>query len=89
MFRRTTIRKSAVREPVWAELSARRLPGATPHIHAWLSDSGSLTRSVIASCRGRFRVDLMAQGQGRALPSEAALLAGGPAQATLVREVKL
>ena len=89
MFRRTIIRSVAIREPAWTGLSARRLPGATPHIHAWLSDSGSLTRSVIASCDGEFRVDLIAQGQGRALPSEAALLMAGPAQATLVREVKL
>jgi chorismate--pyruvate lyase len=89
MFRRPKSSQSAQREPAWAELTARRLPGATPHIHAWLSDGGSLTRSVIASGRGRFRVDLITQGQGRALPSEAALLAGGPAQATLVREVKL
>ncbi len=89
MFRRTRISKSALREPAWARLAARRLPGATPHIHAWLSDGGSLTRSVIASGRGRFRVDLISQGQGVALPSEAALLDGGPAQATLVREVRL
>ena len=89
MFRRTKISTSALRAPVWTGLSARRLPGATPHIHAWLSDGGSLTRSVIASCDGEFRVDLIAQGQGRALPSEAALLGAGPAQATLVREVRL
>jgi chorismate--pyruvate lyase len=89
MFRRTKTQTSALREPVWTRLSARRLPGATPHIHAWLSDGGSLTRSVIASGRGRFRVDLISQGQGRALPSEASLLRGGAPQATLVREVKL
>jgi chorismate--pyruvate lyase len=44
---------------------------------------------VVASCRGSFRVDLIEQGRGNALPSEATLLAAGPAQATLVREVKL
>ncbi len=58
-------------------------------MHAWLSDRGSLTRSVIASCGSRFAVDLVAQGHASALPSEAALLGGGPAQATLVREVRL
>lgn len=58
-------------------------------MHAWLSDDGSLTRSVIASCRGKFKVDVVAQGQGSALPSEAALLSAGPAQATVVREVHL
>lgn len=58
-------------------------------MHAWLGDNGSLTRSVIASCRGRFKVNVVSQQQGSALPSEAALLCAGPAQATLVREVYL
>lgn len=58
-------------------------------MHAWLSDGGSLTRSVIANCHGRFRVELIAQARGEALPGEAALLAAGQAQATLVREVRL
>ena len=89
MPRRSNIKPCAPREPGWTRLSARRLPGATPRVHAWLRDSGSLTRSVIASCRGEFRVDLVAQGRGSALPTEAALLAAGPAQATLVREVRL
>lgn len=89
MFRRTHPHPSAPREPRWAQLSSRRLPGSSTGIHAWLSDRGSLTRSVIASCRGRFRVELIAQGRAPALPSEAALLDAGPAQATLVREVRL
>ncbi|MGB5451478.1 MAG: chorismate lyase, partial [Sedimenticolaceae bacterium] len=89
ILRRKKTANSAPREPRWALLSARRLPGATPGMHAWLSDAGSLTRSVIASCNGRFRVDLIEQGRGSALPGEAALLADGPAQATLVREVRL
>jgi len=88
-FRRSTNTNIALREPNWTRLSVRRLPGATAGMHAWLSDRGSLTRSVITSCRGSFRVDLIEQGRGSALPSEAALLAAGPAQATLVREVKL
>lgn len=89
MFRRRPTHSCAPREPRWTRLSARRLPGTTPSQHAWLADRGSLTRSVIAHCRKRFSVDLVAQGRGDALPSEAALLAAGPAQATLVREVRL
>ncbi|MDJ0739379.1 MAG: chorismate lyase [Gammaproteobacteria bacterium] len=89
MFRRPKSHRSVVREPRWTALSARRLPGADPRMHAWLGDSGSLTRAMIASCRKRFRVDVVAQGRADALPSEAALLASGPAQATLVREVRL
>lgn len=89
MFRRSKPNRSAAREPCWTALSSRRLPGATPGIHAWLSDSGSLTRSMVASCRGRFHVDLVQQDYGTAMPSETALLAAGPAQATLIREVRL
>ena len=89
MFRRPKHLYSALREPRWTALSSRRLPGATAADHAWLADSGSLTRAVIASCDSRFRVDLIGQGHASALPSEAALLEAGPAQATLVREVRL
>jgi chorismate--pyruvate lyase len=89
MFRRSKAKTSAPREPVWTALSMRRLPGVSSRLHAWLADDGSLTRSVIASCRGRFRVDLIDQARGAALPSEAALLAAGPAQATLIRQVRL
>ena len=89
MSRRTGPKTNATREPVWTRVAPRRLPGASPHIQAWLSDGGSLTRALIASCRGRFQVDLIAQGRGPALPGEAALLDAGPAQATLVREVRL
>ena len=90
MFRRPRPNLCALREPHWTRLAPRRLPGSDAATHAWLSDPGSLTRSVIASCRrGRFSVDLVSQGPGSALPSEAALLADGPARAVLVREVRL
>lgn len=89
MFRKSRSTQSAAREPRWTTLSSRRLPAAPLRVHAWLADRGSLTRAIIASCRGRFRVDVVAQGHADALPSEAALLAAGPAQATLVREVRL
>lgn len=89
MFKHSKPVNCAAREPRWTTLSSRRLPGVDPCMHAWLSDNGSLTRSVIASCRKRFKVKLVSQGQGMALPSEAALLGAGPAQATLVREVRL
>ncbi len=89
MFRSRKPKISAPREPRWTALSSRRLPGVSPAVHAWLSDAGSLTRSVIASCRRGFRVELIAQTRATALPSEAVLLAAGPAQATLVREVRL
>lgn len=89
MSRRPRSSSDAVREPRWTRLTTRRLPGASAAVHAWLGDRGSLTRSVIASCRGRFRVELIGQRHAAALPGEAALLDAGPAQATLVREVRL
>lgn len=79
----------AIREPRWVRHEGRRLPGLDVDTHAWLSDRGSLTRAVIATCRGRFDVELIRQSHGSALPSEAALLDAGPAQSTLVREVRL
>jgi chorismate--pyruvate lyase len=58
-------------------------------VQAWLADPGSLTRSMIASCQGRFAVELVGQRRDPAWPSEAAMLRAGPAQATWVREVRL
>jgi chorismate--pyruvate lyase len=89
MFRRSKSQTCSPREPYWTQLTTRRLPGTTPATHAWLSDGGSLTRSVIKSCGGRFRVELIGQAHGPALPSESGLLRAGPARATLVREVRL
>lgn len=87
--RRPNTARSAPREPRWTALSARRLPGVDPRMHAWLSDSGSLTRSMTGSCRSTFRVEVVSQRRAEALPSEAGLLRAGPSQATLVREVRL
>lgn len=89
MLRRTRKPGPALCEPAWSPLAARRVPGCPAHFHAWLGDRGSLTRALIASCRGRFKVELIAQRRGDALPSEQALLDQGPPQATLVREVRL
>lgn len=89
MFRRSKTPSLAIREPRWTRLHGGRLPGVPLREHAWLADAGSLTTAVRASCRGRFSVDLLAQGHGRAWPSEAALLDGGAPQSTLVREVRL
>lgn len=76
-------------EARWAPLGSRRLPGITPAMHAWLRDDGSLTRSVIGCCDDRFRVVLLDQRLGVALPGEATLLANAAQRAALVREVKL
>lgn len=89
MFKRRLSPTCALREPAWTPIGDRRLPGVSPGAHAWLSDRGSLTRSVIGSCDGRFRVELIRQEHASALPGEAALLDAGPAQSTLVREVRL
>lgn len=90
MFRRRKSRPcKALREPRWTRLSMRRLAGVPVGLHAWLADGGSLTRAVVANCRARFSVELLAQHRGDALPSEAARLGPGAARATLVREVRL
>jgi chorismate lyase len=82
-------RVSALREPRWTPLAARRLAGMPLREHAWLSDRGSLTRSMTASCGGRFRVELLRQAPGRILPGEARLLDIGVGRRALVREVRL
>jgi chorismate--pyruvate lyase len=89
MFRRSKPSPIALREAPWVPLPLGRLPGIDPQMQDWLSDGGSLTRSVIASCRGRFAVDLVRQQRAAALPSEARMLGQGAPQATLVREVRL
>jgi len=89
MFRRPNNPSLALREPRWTVLERGRLPGASADTHAWLSDSGSLTRSVVARCRSKFGVEVVRQVHESAWPSEIGLLGGGPAQATLVREVRL
>ena len=68
---------------------SRRLPGVGTHMHAWLRDPGSLTRSMVASCCEGFRVELIRQARGEASPGEAALLAAGSSQTNIVREVRL
>ena len=89
MFKRRQSPTCALREPAWTPIGERRLPGVSPAGQAWLSDRGSLTRAVVASCDKQFRVELIRQEHANALPGEAALLDAGPAQSTLVREVRL
>lgn len=89
MFRRKKLSTKALHEPRWTRLSSRRVPGVSAADHAWLSDRGSLTRSVIANCPRRFRVKVLFQGHAPALSSEATLLDSGSAEAMLVREVRL
>ena len=89
MFRRRQSPQPALREARWTRLQSRRLPGIPTRLQAWLGDPGSLTRAVIGTCPGRFTVDVVRQGHSTALPSEARLLAAGPARAMLVREVRL
>lgn len=79
----------ALNEARWTPQTLRRLPGVPRRLQVWLADHGSLTRGVIGACEGQFAVDLVRQGHGVALPTEAALLGGGPPQAMLVREVRL
>ena len=89
MFLRRQPQRPALREAPWTPLLSRRLPRVPPQRHAWLSDPGSLTRSVVRTCSGRFEVDLVSQRHGTALPSEARLLGEGKPMAMLVREVRL
>jgi len=76
-------------EPVWrpqSRLFAHPVPAG---VAGWLFDPGSLTRRLVAACRGRFRVRVLSQGWARPLLNEATRLGLPPAQVALIREVQL
>jgi len=75
-------------EPRWY---ARRVmaPHVPPHWRAWLFDPASLTKRLVAVCKGRFRVRLLGQRFDRAMLSEAHALSLTGSHHALVREVRL
>jgi chorismate--pyruvate lyase len=89
MFERPKPVPCALSEARWTPLTTRRLPGIPNRLQAWLADHGSLTRAITAACTRGFAVELVSQRHAAALPSETVLLAAGPSQAMLVREVRL
>jgi chorismate--pyruvate lyase len=77
------------REPRWVDwdLYPRwRVPAA---VRDWLWERGSLTRRVIASCNGAFRVRLLRQSPDRPYESERHLLGMRWGEQAVVREVQL
>jgi len=59
-----------------------------PDLASWLTEPGSLTARCEGACR-RFRIRLLAQGQGRPTPDEMELFRLRPGQRTWIREVLL
>lgn len=58
-------------------------------MRAWLFDQGSLTRRLQQLSSRDFRVEIVAQGYGRALPGESRALGVDPASLCIVRRVYL
>ncbi len=80
---------AAMREPVWHRLLTGPrsvIPGA---VRPWLTETGSLTRALIASSRNHFHVRVQYQGWQSAAASERDLLQITTRQRTLIREVHL
>lgn len=76
-------------EPVWVperRLARSLVPAG---MLDWLLDPTSLTRRLQQACRGRFRVELLSLGRGRAMANEAALLAMRADGQAVVRQVLL
>ncbi len=76
-------------EPLWrcrTHLFATTIPES---IAGWLFDPSSLTARIIASCAGRFRVEVVSQRWQRAYRNETQRLGVPAQQIALVREVYL
>ncbi|KGE03155.1 chorismate--pyruvate lyase family protein [Pseudohaliea rubra] len=74
-------------DPAWRSPVDPRLAGLHG-LRPWLLDDGSLTRRLVAS-GGTFRVERLSQRWSTPRASEARVLASGPRQQALVREVAL
>jgi chorismate--pyruvate lyase len=76
-------------EPVWrvaTRLHHREVPES---VLRWLLDPASLTRRIQSACRGRFRVEVLAQGFARPQHNEAQHLGMRAGGTGFVREVHL
>jgi len=83
------IPQSRAREPRWHRWALLRRGHVPAALSDWLLDRGSLTRRVVQSCPGRFRVEVRRQAWGRPLPGERRLLGLRRGAVALVREVEL
>ncbi len=76
-------------EPKWRTWTHQPVAGLPAAVAPWLRDTGSLTRRVIESCDGDFRVRLLRQRWGRPFDSERRLLGSRSGIRALIREVEL
>lgn len=76
-------------EPVWRTRTSLFAHPVPRNIASWVYDHGSLTRRIIQTCQGQFRVEVIAQHRGRPLLNEATRLRVQADQAALIREVYL
>ncbi len=76
-------------EPRWRRARGAARGAIPAKFRPWLLDEDSLTERLRECCGGGFRVERVAQGWRRPLPSEALALGMRAGQAALVREVRL
>ena len=76
-------------EPVWRTRTSLFAHPVPDKVASWVYDPGSLTRRVLQTCTGHFRVEVIAQYRGRPLLNEATRLHVHADQVALIREVYL
>lgn len=76
-------------QPIWLTKKQYLVQQIPATISCWLFDSGSLTARVIAACKGRFHVEVVAQRWHRTRRDEARRLGIPMHQKALIREVYL
>jgi len=76
-------------EPVWRTRNSLFAHPVPDKVASWVYDPGSLTRRLMQTCTGHFRVEVIAQYRGRPLLNEATRLHVHADQAALIREVYL
>ena len=77
------------REPVWRSASRLQRREVPEPVLRWLLDPASLTRRLTDACRGRFSVQVLAQGWSRPLYNEMHVLGLRASAHALLREVYL
>ena len=76
-------------EAIWKPYSRLNFNDIPEASLSWLLDPHSLTQRLIASCPGKFQVQVVDEAWARPAPSESRLLAMKPATVARIRQVRL
>ncbi len=79
----------SILEPNWVSLDRLRGSLLPNEIAPWVTDKGSLTKTIIHKCHGSFDVRVQNQSWSKAKPTESAILGISKGIRTMLREVEL